>query len=433
MFTLMFVSLFLFTANVFSVSLSTPAAISDPAVQSSQARVVSNASGQAIAVWTTTNEEGNPSIAGAAYSEGGTWTTPKTISTGSFASVAINSNGHAIAAWIDPQDNYQGVTQQIWASFYNRNSDTWSAPVQISNSTTTVYDPQVVLDDGGNAFTVWEQTCACSSMCIRGLIVSSVYASSSSTWSTPTFFTDCESSTKHSQEPTLSMNDLGQVMTFWTERFTTSTNINLVGKAYENGSWNVANVIASNLSTTPEYGGGLDDSGNAMAVWLAKTENGNAIQSSIYSQDQWSTPSTVLEDSIDPKFGYSSEGTGLLVWGVRDGGGFIVKGMIYNNSTWSSPFIICSQENINGYPISSAADGNSGAVAWGKGEPGGDTFVQLVTLVNGTWGSIVSEPTNTGRCPRVYNITVNSSGQIVAVWDDFVDGVSVIMCTAGTI
>ena len=153
----MFLSLLFFTTNVFAVTLSTPTVISDPAVQSGQTKVVSNTSGQAVAIWTTSDDDGNSSIAAAACAEDGTWTSPKTISTGGLPTVAINSNGHAIAIWADPSDNYQGTTPQIWGSFYNRISDTWSARVQLSTATTTVSAPQVVLDDSGNVFALWVQ------------------------------------------------------------------------------------------------------------------------------------------------------------------------------------------------------------------------------------------------------------------------------------
>ena len=107
--------------------------------------------------------------------------------------------------------------------------------------------------------------------------------------------------------------------------------------------------------------------------------------------------------------------------------------MIYNNAAWGSSFIICSQEGINGYPVATAADGNNGAVVWGRGAEGIDNVVQLIALVNGTWSPVVSEPVNTGTSPRTYDITVNSAGQVIAVWNDVANGVIVVMAAAGTI
>jgi hypothetical protein len=426
-----FLSLFLLTANIFAISLSTPVQISNGALQAGQGMVVSNPSGDAAASWIINDDYGTNSVQVAMYSSGA-WGSPSTLAIGMTPSVAINGSGDAVAVWLNPPFPSDGVYPQIWGSLYNHYSGTWSTPAQISTTTTFTHSPKVVIDEVGNAFAVWTERCACSDMCTCYLVGAATYSSSSGTWLTPTFFTDCQGNTKHSQFPSIHINSLGQVMTFWTERLTSTDAINIAGKAYENTVWNVANVIASTMATSCIYYGGIDESGNAMVVWEGCVEGGGTnIQCATYSNRTWSGPSIISDEPVTILFGYTPEGNGLLVWCEPTGEGYIVKGMNYNNGTWGSVINISSQVGIRGGPAMSTADGNNATLVWSnEAAPG---ILQIIAMSNGSWGQVVSEETNLGRTPCSYNISVNSDGQVVVVWDDTINESSVIMAVTGTI
>ena len=58
-FTLMFLCVLFFNANIFSFSLSTPVQLSEAAVNASARAIVSNEAGQAAATWITSDYDGN--------------------------------------------------------------------------------------------------------------------------------------------------------------------------------------------------------------------------------------------------------------------------------------------------------------------------------------------------------------------------------------
>ena len=220
-------------------------------------------------------------------------------------------------------------------------------------------------------------------------------------------------------------------MTFWAERYSSLGTLTIVGKAYENSAWNVASTIASNAAIRHNFYGGIDESGKAMVVWLATSDNGNNVQSATYSQGTWSSPSVVMDEEANIVFAYSPDGNGILAWNKITNEGNIVNAMTYSSGTWSSSTIISSQVGNGGAPCISASDTNEGAIMWGNSSDTG--YIQIMSLSDGSWTHTLSEPVNMQRAPIEYDLTANSSGQIVAVWSDIVGGIQVIMSTSGQI
>jgi hypothetical protein len=428
----MFLSTLLFNTNIFAFTLSTPVQISDGSINSTAATIVSNSSDQAAATWTTWDYYGANSVQVATYTSG-TWGTPTTLGNGVSSVVSINGSGDAVAAWMNPvYPTYEGVLPQIWGATYNHYSGSSSTPVQISNTTTQVSTPSLIVNDAGNAIVMWTERCACTETCSCSLVACSMYSSSTFTWATPTNFTSCESHTKSAENATLFVNGFGNVMTFWAERHSSSGTLTIMAKAYENSSWNIASEVTSNAVMRKVCYGGIDESGKAMVVWLADTDNGANIQASTYSQGTWSTPYVVMDEPRDFFFAYGLGGTGILAWNVITDEGNIINAMTYSNGTWSSATNISSQVGNGGAPCVAAGDTNNGAIMWGNGTDNG--YIEIMSYSDGSWTHVLSEPVNLQRSPVVYNLNVNSSGQIMASWDDTaVDGTNVIMSSKGTI
>ena len=430
-FVFMFLGVLFFNANIFGFSLSTPVQISDGSINSSGAIVVNNSSGQAAATWVTCDSYGVFNVQAATYASG-TWSTPATLGNGDEPVISINSSGDAVAAWINPlYPTEDGVGPQLWSSTYNHYTGSWSSAVQVSNTSTLATSPAIVSDDSGNAVAMWLERCNCTSDCSCGLIVCSKYSSSTYTWATPTYFTSCESHTKSADKPSIFINGFGTIMTFWAERYSSSGTLTIMSKAYENSAWNVASTVASNAAIRHNFYGGIDESGKSMVVWLATSDNGNNVQSATYSQGTWSTPSVVMDEEANITFAYSPDGNGILAWNEITNEGNIVNAMTYSGGTWSSSSNISSQVGNGGAPRVSASDTNDGAIMWGNATDTG--YMQIMSLSDGSWTHTLSEPVNMRRAPVEFNLSVNSSGQIIAVWGDIVDGNNIVMATSGLI
>jgi hypothetical protein len=93
----------------------------------------------------------------AEYRDGGDWTAASPISPGGTdaynSQVAINDNGDAIIMW--EQDDDTGYSQ-IWLSEW-RNGIDWSTPFTISPSGADVHEPQLAMNNNGDAIITWHQ------------------------------------------------------------------------------------------------------------------------------------------------------------------------------------------------------------------------------------------------------------------------------------
>lgn len=416
---------------MFSFSLSTPVQLSDGSINSSSAIVVSNDSGQAAAIWITCDSYENFDAQAAVYTSGA-WSAPVTLGSGNTPVISINDSGDVVAAWINllyPTE--EGAVPQICGATYSHTAGSWSSSVQISNAAKNAFMPALSNDDTGNPIATWVEQCNCTDDCTCTLIACSMYSSSTYSWSTPTYFTSCESHTKRAESPSLYVNGSGQVMMFWAESCSPSGLCDLVGKTYENSAWSDPTVIASNLWMEEIYSGGIDETGKAMVVWQAKTDSSVNVQAATYSQGTWSNPAIVIDEPLNFVFGYGLGGNGILVWDIHTNDGNIIYAMTYSDGAWSPISIISSQTGNAGNPRVAAGGTNGGAVMWGNETDAG--YVQLKSLSDGSWSQVLEEPVHLQRSPVSYNLTVNSSGQIIAVWDDIVDGVNIIMTTTGVI
>ena len=431
-FLLIFLNISFFNTKIFSFSLSTPVQISDAPRNSSAATVVCNSAGQAAATWITCDYDANFNVQAAVYTSG-VWSAPVTLGSGDGPVVSINSGGNAVVVWMNPvYSGEEGVVPQIWGAMYNYTTGSWSSAVQISNALKKyTCSPVVINDDDGNSIATWVELCNCTDDCTCSLIAYSMYSNSTYSWSSPIYCTSCESHIKRAEEPSLHINGSGQVMMFWAENFSPSDLCSLVGRVYENSAWSDPSVITSNLWMEEIYNGGIDEAGKAMVVWQGKTDGNINVQAATYSQGTWSSPSVVIDEPLNFTFGYGLDQNGILVWNVITSAGSIVNAMTYSSGTWSPVTVISSQAG-NGTSSRVAAGGtNNGAVMWGNGTDTG--YVQFMSLSEGSWTQILSQPVHLYRPPVTYNLTVNSSSQIVAVWDDTIDGVGVIMATTGMI
>ena len=424
-------SLFLLNTQAYAVSLGTPAQISDTTLEACRPSVVTNASGQAVVAWTVFDDGGCKSIQACLY-DSGVSTTPTTLSTGLSPCISINSSGDAVVIWLEilPSADH-GAFSQVCGAVYDHNLKTWGTPVQISDTTTEVATPCVVIDDSGVVTVLWLERCACRPKCFCRLVACSTYSTAAGVWTTPTFFTTCETYTKNGAIPSLKINSSGQIMAFWAEEAATSGSIDIVAKFYDAGTWNDKIVVASNMASVLLYNGGIDDFGNAMIVWQALRDDEQSTQAATYSQGVWSDPYVVLARDINQRFSMGADGSGVLIWNDISDEENTIQAMIYDNGTWGSLTTLSPHVEDTSLPIVSVGGESSAVALWGNVSDTGT--IEVISLSNGSWSSILSVETRRSGCPNQYSVSCNSTGQVVAVWADMTADGSVIMAANGTI
>lgn len=117
--------------------------------------------GNAIAIWRAAPTGGNDRLRYARYN-GTSWGTPGNVDNGfsdsTEASLAMDSEGHAIVVWLEHADAMASV-DSTWANRYrNTGSGGWAGPVLLENDDTAPTSaPKVSMDYNGTAAAVWLQ------------------------------------------------------------------------------------------------------------------------------------------------------------------------------------------------------------------------------------------------------------------------------------
>ena len=236
--------------------------------------------------------------------------------------IAMNNLGNAIAIWSygDISSNY--FIKTAYSSDYGK---TWSTPFMFNPqrpSTDWVF-PQIIMDDVGHAFAVWEEEI--------GYVHYVRYAISTDfghTWSTPSTI-DGSTYSRTNAFSKIAWNSSGNTIITWQIRDTSNQYFTKVAYSSDWGAtWSAATTLDPlNPAldwTNPEIT--MDDTGRAIITWQAALAGPYDIQT-VYSFDYGKTwsPVTTLDLASDdwsfPKVAMDKTGNAIIVWNFRHSGG----------------------------------------------------------------------------------------------------------------
>ena len=314
-----------------------------PEVETNQASVAVTPAGDAMVVYiytywgTTTSGAASSSVVYSRFYDHGTntWSTTPTLIAGSATTgteeedpVAVSdSNGNVMAVW--------DTGTQVYASYYDATSGTWSPPAQLSNSPDLVYTPTLVVG-GNNVFTAaWIQDSSVytgSNRVNNPEPYASQVVSGLSTWSTPSYIgvnLSTLANNQGAQALYAAANGLGDVFEVWEQQSNNTSNV--AQTSVDAAQFNPANQtwsttptsIAANTSddySWPEVA--VDGTGNAMAVWtLNSIATGNGVaQSASYtaSAGSWGNAQEIDQGNGDDVenviVGMDSSGNAEAIW-----------------------------------------------------------------------------------------------------------------------
>jgi hypothetical protein len=252
-----------------------------------------------------------------------------------------NSTGNAISVWTF---NNGGEDNKIQSSYYNKSSNSWSTPIDISPSANS---PTVSMDSNGDAICVWDS----------GVILTSRYDKSSNSWSTPR---QLSLSGGIAENAGIAIdNTTGNAICVW-YRFN-GEGVRVIQASYytkSRNTWSAPKNLSSDTNSAIGPQIAIDNkTGNAICIWeyIDNVNYKNVIQVSYYTKGRntWSTPkniSPVGEDSTEPQIAIdNTTGDAMSVWinssntfnkgNTKEFGVGIVMGSLYNKSknTWSEP------------------------------------------------------------------------------------------------
>jgi uncharacterized protein YheU (UPF0270 family) len=232
----------------------------------------------------------------------------------------LNSNGEAVIVWTQADDTESHILRSEY-----RNG-LWKDPVNASDdinpNTTEAFQPQVALNDNGEAVIVWTQTDGANYQIFR-----SEYRNGA--WTEPTGPTDNISPNGlDATDPQVALNNNGDTVIVWSQFDGLKKQI--FRSEYRNGSWKDPVGSSDNISpdgqdaVIPRVD--LNDQGEAVIVWSQSNGTHNQIFRSEYRNGSWKDPAGISDNispdgqsTAIPQVDLNNQGEAVIVWEQSDG------------------------------------------------------------------------------------------------------------------
>jgi uncharacterized protein YheU (UPF0270 family) len=283
--------------------------------------------------------------------------------------VAISDNGEAVVVWTQSD----GSNIQIFRSEYRNGS--WTDPADLMDNISPDGEragyPEVALGDNGDAVIVWQQIDGATDQIFR-----SEYRDGS--WSDPTSLTDNISPDgQDAFEPQVAMNDNGDAVIVWYQSDGMSQQV--FRSEYRNGSWTDPASLMDNISPdgqtafSPQVA--LSDNGDAVIVWYQSDGSNDQTFRSEYRDGSWIDPSS-LSDNISPdgksasnsQVAMNGNGDAIIVWYQSDGANLQIFRSEYRSGTWRDPSSLLDNISPNGghaaFPQAELNNNGDAIIAW---------------------------------------------------------------------
>ena len=278
--------------------------------------------------------------------------------------IVLDADGNALAVW---QQFLAGV-YNIWANRYTASTGLWGTPTLIETNTVDARKPQIAMDASGNALAVWSQVDGANRN-----VLANRYTASTGLWGTPTLIET--NSAGDASEPQIAFDASGNALAVWQQPDGTHFNIWANRYTASTGLWGTAALIEANTGDAQLPQVAIDASGNALAVWRLFDGTVNNIWANRYtaSTGLWGT-ATLIETSSGnanlPRIAVDASGNALAVWYQFDG---------MRDNIWANRY----------------------------------------TASTGLWGTATLIETNNAGVANNPQIAIDSSGNALAVWDQF--------------
>ena len=289
--------------------------------------------------------------------------------------------------------------------------------------------PQVAMDDKGNAIIVWHQNDGKKSQIFKSEHRGGV-------WTHPGGLSDNISPDgQNAYNPQVAMDDRGNAIIVW--RQLDGANYQIFMSEYRGGVWTHPGGISDNISPDGQEADNpqvaMDNNGNAIIVWKQyEGSSSNQIFMSEYRNGVWIHPqnisdyiSIVHQNAHDPQVAMDDNGNAIIVWMQWDGANDQIFMSEYRRGAWKHP--ASRSDNISpdkqsAYLPQVAMDNNENAVIVWQQIDGSKRQIFKSECWGGVWkhpdglSDNISPDGQEGLAPQV---AMDDNGNAVIVWQQF--------------
>lgn len=328
--------------------------------------------------------------------------------------IGVDDSGNAVAVW----SQSDGTRDNIRANRYVA-GDGWGRAEPIETGTGYADNPQIAVDSDGNAVAVWDQSDG-----TRDNIWANRYVSGTGWGTAQLIETD---NNGHAYDPQVAVDDSGNAVAVWFQ--SNGTIKSIWANAYSDGTgWGKAELIETDDSGNAFYPQlATDSKGRGIAVWYQADGAGHDdIRANCYiSGKGWGTAECIetgTGDAENPQVAVDENGNAVVVWQQSDGTRDSVWANRYFGGTWGTAELI--EENDAGfdYDPQVAAYGNGNAVVvWSRCRYDGIHYTHYNVCSNRYepstgWGTAQRIEMNNAAMDDFPQVAVDSSGNAMVVW-----------------
>jgi hypothetical protein len=322
--------------------------------------------------------------------------------------VALDDNGNALAVW----DQSEGAAASIWSNGYTPASGWGTADVR-ETTPGDAYSPHVAFDGSGNALVVWQQSDG-----TRYNIWSSRFTPLGG-WEAPT---PVENSADDTRDVQFAVNSNGDAFAVWAQSSAIRPTTIWASRYIAGAGWEPAIRVQSDTSGDgflPRVA--IDPNGNAVAVWHQTDGTRYNIWASRYV-DGWGGAVQIEADNAGnaqyAQVGMDAAGDAIAVWQQHDGTRFnIVANRLPHDGDWGNATSLEDDDRAATLPQIAMNASGAALVMWMREQEGGEAqdVVSNYYAPGSGWGTAALVET-VDRSAILPAVELDASGVGYAVW-----------------
>lgn len=383
--------------------------ISDPSMKSTAPTTAINSTNQALASWVA-NNQGFGCIQASIY-DGSNWSAPTTLSDSNLeagaATISYNEQGKGVAIW--PSTDVAQKTTVVQTAFYN---SSWSGVVTLSNPSNSAQKPQVALNSNGDALAIWMEGFGSGST--YNQLFSSQYTGGS--WSTSTTITLNWGGLGDAR---VGFNTTGQGIAAWSQNVGGLSQIFISFYSSGSWTMPQAISSPGVHSFTPDlYWNDNNNALVCWQAYIGSLVQIQAINYNGSSWDSVQTLSDQPYNALIPRCALNNQGNAIVTWSSYTGSEYgVFAATQTNGGSWSTPVRFSVPGYDYSEPVVGLNNSNQALVVWTTSPWNSNLkMIQAVSWSGGNWSSPISlsDPTGISQTPSV---SLNNGGSAVVVWD----------------
>jgi len=299
-----------------------------------------------------------------------TFFVPKNVSNNSGgsdeSSLAVDSSGNINVVWED----FTSGQDEIYFSRSLDGGSTWSAIIQLSDSTGDSDEPCIALDSSGNISVAWEEGAPPEEIFFRHS------QDNGASWSAAV---NISNTSGDSDDPKIAVDSSGNINVVWQDDDSGNNDTHFTRSEDNGATWSQVKNVSDSTDDSHDPDIAVDNSGNINVVWEEYTPTDSEVYYSRSTDNgaSWSQIKNISNnaaDSWDPDIAVDSAGNINVVWEDFTPGNddIYFSRSIDDGSTWTAVLNISNNSGDADEPAIAVDSAGNINIAWEDDTPGND-------------------------------------------------------------